>query len=235
MDKYLVRVLLAGGVGGAVGWIYGETLGQGLGLSPLWAIPASIVLGSGAVLIGLLLANNDRTDLTRAVAFAFACGVFWQPLYEAGKAYVERLPEIKKEAKAAEAAEVLDTELVGLAAGPVAGPKAVVEVGQATTALIAAASRVNDPELRADYERRVSRAVETIAHAQVPAEQKVEVLADVSRLAAEKGQTTVAVDAVRVKRLTERSGWRSRWLARRATRQPLPAVWPEIFEAVHSI
>jgi hypothetical protein len=200
VKEILWKLLLAGGAGGAVGWVYAEIAGHRIDLAPLWAIGASVVLGAGAALIGLMLANPDRTDVLRAVAFAFACGVFWRPVYEAGAAYIARLPEVKSETKAADAAKKLDETLAGLSALPPGSPGAPAEValaGRATAGLVAAAGKVKDADLRAEYEKRAAAAVEAIARVDAPAEQKAAVLSEVGRQAAESGQTDVALEAVR--------------------------------------
>jgi hypothetical protein len=197
---FLWNMLLAGATGGFVGWVYAEVAGHRMDLAPPWAIAASIVLGAGATLIGVMLANPDRTDLLRAVAFAFACGVFWRPVYEAGAAYIARLPEVKREAKAADAAKHLDETLAGLSALPPDSPGAPTRValaGRATAGLLAAAGKLKDADLRAEYEKRAAVAVEAIARVEVPAEQKAAALSEVGRQAAESGQTDVAVEAMR--------------------------------------
>jgi hypothetical protein len=81
----------AGAFGGALSWLWSITLGAPLKLEPPVAAIASMILGAGAAIIGVyLLANTDRRDIGRALAFAILCGFSWQIVYEAGSSTLER-------------------------------------------------------------------------------------------------------------------------------------------------
>ena len=198
MGRFLSIVVGAGGAGGLVGWVYSATVGQPLAL-PVWgAIVASGVLGAGASLIGIMLANTDRKDVTRAVVFAFTCGVFWRPVYEAGGAYVRRLPEVKKEQTTMAAAQRLDETLSALGAISSESPELDARVrltGEATTTLLKAAGSLADVHLRTRYQERAVAAVDAVARSAAPAETKAKVLTDVALVAAAEAHPEVAVAA----------------------------------------
>ncbi|HEY0160039.1 MAG TPA: hypothetical protein VGF28_22320 [Thermoanaerobaculia bacterium] len=89
--KEFYGILGAGAFGGALSWLWSITLGAPLKLEPAVAAIASVILGAGASVIGVyLIANTDRKDIGRALAFAILCGFSWQIVYEAGSSTLER-------------------------------------------------------------------------------------------------------------------------------------------------
>jgi hypothetical protein len=89
--KDFYGILGAGAFGGALSWLWSITLGAPLKLQPTVAAIASIILGAGASVIGVyLIANTDRKDIGRALAFAILCGFSWQIVYEAGSSTLDR-------------------------------------------------------------------------------------------------------------------------------------------------
>jgi membrane associated rhomboid family serine protease len=86
----LLYVMIAGAVGGLTSWL----LQWLAGLTPfqkpaIFGIPALVVVGAVAAVLGVyLIANSDTTELRHTLAFALVCGVFWQPVFDAAKLYV---------------------------------------------------------------------------------------------------------------------------------------------------
>src|SRR5579859_2406692 len=89
--RSLLFVAVAGAVGGFTSWL----LQWLAGLAPFQkpaslGIPALIVVGGVAAVFGVyLIANSDIKELPHTLAFALLCGVFWQPIFDAAKLYIQ--------------------------------------------------------------------------------------------------------------------------------------------------
>ena len=81
-------VACAGAAGGLLSWLYSyiTTFALPLGITPWFGIPVSIIFGAAASIFGVyLVANTDRTQLTRCLSFALLCGMFWHPVIKASE------------------------------------------------------------------------------------------------------------------------------------------------------
>lgn len=102
-----VLIVLGGGAfGGLLSWLYTVTVGNPPVVEKPWALPASILLGVGASLIGVyLIAGTDTTRVMRCAAFAVLCGFCWKPVYDAGHALIDQAAERRTEQEVAGLAE----------------------------------------------------------------------------------------------------------------------------------
>lgn len=89
--KLVVMVVGSGALGGLLAWIYAISVGEPPEQTTYWIVPAWSLLGMGASFIGVyLIANTDTRYTLRCLAFAIVCGFSWQPIYEAGRALVDK-------------------------------------------------------------------------------------------------------------------------------------------------
>lgn len=103
--KEMRNVAALGGLGGLLVWLSSIWLGHSANLS-IWADPLiSVVLGGGAAVVFVfLIANTDRRDHTRLLALALLSGFFWEPVWQASRALVDRHIGQERAIKAKEAA-----------------------------------------------------------------------------------------------------------------------------------
>ncbi len=115
--KELGKVAALGSFGGLLVWLSGMWIGRSVHLN-VWADPiVSIVLGGGAsVVFVFLIANTDRTDRVRLLALALLSGFFWEPVWEASRALVDRHSEAGLAGEAIEATERALSSAIALAA-----------------------------------------------------------------------------------------------------------------------
>ena len=84
-----VPVLIAGAVGGICGVLASFLLKQSFPGGMVTACLAAPFLGALAAFAGIfLIANTDRTDRLRCLAFASICGFVWNPVLNAASALV---------------------------------------------------------------------------------------------------------------------------------------------------
>lgn len=157
-------VVMFGGIGGFLSWIYIITVGQPL-LQTWWkAIPASIVLGMGASFIGVyVIANSDTRALFRCLGFALLCGFSWKPVYDAGGALIKQtttrhaeqqvLNLSKTSQKLASALSKTPPELL---------PSKINETTKTTTDLLWAFFKVDNPNIRSQVQSRAREAMTAI-------------------------------------------------------------------------
>jgi len=89
--KEVVQILIFGGIGGFLSWVYTVTMGKPIALIWYYAIPASIFLGTGAAFVGVyVIAHSDTRAVMRCLGFALLCGFSWKPIYDAGSALVNQ-------------------------------------------------------------------------------------------------------------------------------------------------
>lgn len=95
--RMAILVLVTGGVGGLLSWVYATTVGEAPKSPPSLALPSWMALGCGAAFIGVFLfAVTDTRARIRCLAFALACGFAWKPVYEASTALIEKQSEQMK-------------------------------------------------------------------------------------------------------------------------------------------
>ena len=85
-------ILSAGAFGGFLSWLSALVFGGPLRKLPgPAAVGAALLLGAGAATVGVyLIANTDRRDLPRALAFAILCGFSWQITYDGASSMIQR-------------------------------------------------------------------------------------------------------------------------------------------------
>lgn len=152
------KVLLFGGAGGLLSWVYAQTVGQPYAGSPWVVIPSSFLLGMGAAYIGVyLLANSDRKDLLRCLGFALACGFAWKPVYEAGSALITQQQNQKLESKAAALTQqVAEVNKALLQAPPDQTDAKVAQAATTAVQALNAAQNVRDPAIQREAYRKAT-------------------------------------------------------------------------------
>ena len=104
IDQHIIQVSLFGAIGGFLAWVIHLWQGQPTHLGIWIDAPISIVLGTGASMVFVyLISNTDRADRARLFALALVAGVFWEPVWEAGKALVDRKVEQSRQRAALDA------------------------------------------------------------------------------------------------------------------------------------
>lgn len=92
--KLLSLVGGVGAIGGAMVWVFGQTLEHGTAETAWNFLPLSIFLGFGASIIFVfLVANTDRKDIVRLLALALLSGFFWKPVWLAGEQIIDKTYE----------------------------------------------------------------------------------------------------------------------------------------------
>jgi hypothetical protein len=90
-DRQLVNVTLLGAIGGVLTWVFSNYLGHDSHISPVLDGVVSVLLGAGAGMVFVyLIANTDRNDNARLLSLALLAGFFWEPVWEGGRALVDR-------------------------------------------------------------------------------------------------------------------------------------------------
>lgn len=89
--KQFALVACFGAVGGLLVWLFGLFLGSAPRLGDSADILVSFSLGAGSsVVFVFLIANTDRTDYARILALAVLSGFFWEPVWHASRALIDR-------------------------------------------------------------------------------------------------------------------------------------------------
>jgi hypothetical protein len=196
----VVIVVLMGGVGGILSWIYGCVIGSPLAV-PWWqAIPASAFLGMGASFLGVYaLANCDTRRYVHALAFALLCGFSWKPVYDASAALFQKKTEEAAQHQKAELALVsarrLDAQVRTAATAP--SRLDVAELVRDASDVIAALPDIKDPDLRDHLQTSVASSVELINRV-APEEPKVAIdaLQVIGDAAVTKGNPGISVATI---------------------------------------
>ena len=185
-------VFAAGALGGLASWCVQLLIGAAPYNKPVFiVVPSLLVVGGIAALFGVyLLANSDTEQLIRTLAFAVACGVFWQPVIDSARTFVSQT------ATAGETANLqTSSQELGQMASSNDGnlqPK-VAETGKRTTDLLQKVQALSDPALKANVVAESTRAVDQIDAASTKApESSVTALQDIGVAAIKNGQTNVA-------------------------------------------
>ena len=105
-DKHIGLVAFFGAIGGILAWAIVLWRDQPPHLGVFLDAPVSLVLGAGAsVVFVFLISNTDRTDRGRLIALALVAGVFWEPVWEASKALIDRENEQSQQQSAVDATQ----------------------------------------------------------------------------------------------------------------------------------
>ena len=191
--KSLLYVAIAGAVGGFTSWL----LQWLAGLAPFQkpasqGIPALIVVGGVAAVFGVyLLANSNIRELPHTLAFALLCGVFWQPIFDAAKLYVQHSTTQRQ-------ASQQQSQTQDLAAAVAGGDEAAVknkldDTTNATTDVLSKLPTEQDADLKRKVVEQSNQAVEMVGKgADKAPEATVANLQKIGETAVQSGQPEVA-------------------------------------------
>jgi hypothetical protein len=193
----LLYVMIAGAVGGLTSWL----LQWRAGLTPfqkpaIFGIPALVVVGAVAAVLGVyLIANSDTTELRHTLAFALVCGIFWQPVFDAAKLYVTHSVT---EHQASAQAQANDTLSASAKVQDPAGIKSkVADVAAITAQVLGRAPSVQDTDLKDKVVAQSNQSIEAIGKASDKApQQAIQSLQAIGEAAVQSGQTDVARPAL---------------------------------------
>jgi ribonuclease HII len=188
------HVCIFGGAGGLAGWVLMAATGGHLLPWPWYgSVPAVIFLGAMAAGMGVyVLANTDLSNAGRALFFAALCGLFFKPVFEAGRGFIggaiSQAQAVSTSAQVTDATSKLKDSLRSQHAEQV--KTGVQETAQATTDLVSKTSDVSDPKLKQELEKKSASAVDTItAAAPAAPEAAVDNLSKIGLAAKQSGQT----------------------------------------------
>ena len=191
--RSLLLVAVAGAVGGFTSWL----LQWLAGLAPFQkpaslGIPALIVVGGVAAVFGVyLIANSNIKELPHTLAFALLCGVFWQPIFDASKLYIQHSVSVRQGSQQQNMTQ-------NLAAVVASGNENAVktkldETTNATTEVLSSLSTVQDRELKQKLVEQSNEAVDQVSKASDKApDATVENLQRIGEAAVQSGQPEVA-------------------------------------------
>jgi hypothetical protein len=163
--RSLFYVAIAGAVGGLTSWLLQWLAGIAPFQKPASeGIPALIIVGGVAAVFGVyLLANSDLKQLPHTLAFALLCGVFWQPIFDAAKLYVQHSTTQREASQ-----QQIQTEALAavVASGDPATVKSKIEnTTNTTTELLAKLPTVQDADLKSKVVEQSNQAVELVSKA----------------------------------------------------------------------
>jgi hypothetical protein len=204
-SKVAGLVVGCGAVGGLVSWI----IQAGGGAKPFgWAwyagIPSLLILGAVAAVIGVyLIANSDTTELRHTLSFAVVCGIFWQPVIQAGQTYVTQTVAQYDSSAVQTASEDLSKAVQNNSASDVR--QRVTDTSNRTVELLQKIPTVGDPAVKSRLATDSKGAIMAIAKAskQNPTE-SIDALQKVGVVAAQNGEVDVAAEAVKSLKEIER-------------------------------
>jgi hypothetical protein len=102
----LKNVVICGAVGGLLTWLFGLWLGHSSHVHTYVDPVLSSALGAGAAAVFVfLIANTDREDRPRLLTLGLLAGFFWEPVWEGGRALIDRQIESNQVAEAKRATE----------------------------------------------------------------------------------------------------------------------------------
>src|SRR4030095_14976211 len=105
-ERHIGLVAMFGAIGGILAWAIVLWRGQPPHVSVWLDSPISLVLGAGASIVFVfLISNTDRSDRARLVALALVAGVFWEPVWKASQALVDREVEQSRQKAAIDATQ----------------------------------------------------------------------------------------------------------------------------------
>lgn len=188
-------VIIFGGIGGFLSWIYIITVGQPLPQTWWKAILASIALGMGAGFIGVyVIANSDTRALFRCLGFALLCGFSWKPVYDAGGALIKQTTTRQAEQQVLSLSKTSEKLALDLSkAPPELLPSKINETTKTTIDLLRALPKVDNPNIRSEVQSRAHEAVTAIKNVttQNP-EEAVKALTEIGTVAVETKEPQIA-------------------------------------------
>jgi hypothetical protein len=191
--RSLMYVAIAGSVGGLTSWLLQWLAGLSPFQKPAFqGIPALIIVGGVAAVFGVyLLANSDLKQLPHTLAFALLCGVFWQPIFEAAKLYVQHSTTQRD-------ASQQETDTKALAAVVASSDPATVKdkmenTTRTTTELLSKLPTEQDADLKRKVVEQSNQAVELVSKgADKAPDATVANLQKIGETAVQNGQPEVA-------------------------------------------
>jgi hypothetical protein len=158
IPETMKAVLLAGAMGGLVSWVYSETVGRSLGMQWYLGIPACLLLGSVAGVLGVyIIAKTDTRERVHLLAFAILCGILWRPIIDSARAYVQLKSLDENATSKAESA------IQGLGSAPAAASATKAEeLGDAATHLVKTSALLADPKRDPHTEELVKRSAQAL-------------------------------------------------------------------------
>jgi hypothetical protein len=191
--RSLLYVAIAGAVGGFTSWL----LQWLAGLAPFQkpaseGIPALIVVGGVAAVFGVyLLANSDIKQLPHTLAFALLCGVFWQPIFDAAKLYVQHsTTQIEASQQQTDTQKLA---AVVASADPATVKNKIENTTNTTTELLSKLPTEQDADLKRKVVEQSNQAVEQVSRAADKApDATVANLQKIGETAVQNGQPEVA-------------------------------------------
>ena len=191
--RSLLYVAIAGAVGGLTSWLLQWLAGLAPFQRPAFeGIPALIVVGGVAAVFGVyLLANSDLKQMPHTLAFALLCGVFWQPIFEAARLYIQHSTTQYDAAQQQAGTAKLPAEIAS--ADPATVKNKIESTTNATTELLSKLPNVQDPDLKRQVVEQSNQAVEVVSKAADKApDATVANLQKIGETAAQNGQPDVA-------------------------------------------
>ncbi len=188
-------IILGGAIGGGLSWLFTIAGGGHLGsLSTPQAVLTSILLGAGAGFIGVyVVANSDRRDLMRCLAFAVLCGFAWRVVYEGGESMLSKRQAGSDAVAGAEKTEILAQQITTNTAAP-PPPAQVTALGAAATDSLHAAAKSDDPDAKKKAADASSKAIDVLATTTQP--EAANSAAHIATTAVQNDQPEVAVHAI---------------------------------------
>ncbi len=192
--RQALTIVGGGAVGGGLSWLFTIAGGGHLGnLSTLPAILTSIVLGAGAGFIGVyVVANSDRRDLVRCLAFAVLCGFAWRVVYEGGESMLSKRQFGSEAAAGSARTESLAQEVTTNTAAPTQAK--VVALAAASSDSLNAASKAGDPQAKEKAAQASAKALDALATTTQP--EAAESVAHIATAAVLNDQPALALRAV---------------------------------------
>lgn len=191
-DRQPLYVLLAGAFGGFVSYFYSMTLGTKLPFPSLAVgLLACAVLGAAAGMIGVyLIANSDRRDTMRCLAFALICGISWKLVIEAGQGMITRHDAEKR-------ADVYAQQAEATVHAVAKNPEKATELAAATSGLLDASKESADPDRKAQAEEQSVKAIDALNQASPQAsKESTDAVAQIAVAALQSDSPEVAQKAV---------------------------------------
>jgi hypothetical protein len=199
-------VIASGAVGGILSWIYSITVGDPFHEDSIVAIASAVPLGMGAGFVGVyVLANSDTRALARTLGIAMLCGMFWKPVYDAGREQV--LTGLKK-ADLSEATETLNDQIARLdKASEDALPLEIAAVQRSAKELLDTSGSIRDRRLQTRVEAAVNESVIALNRISERApEDSARALGEIGATGAVRGRPEIAeIAAESIATLSERS------------------------------
>ena len=158
----VLRVLLGGGAGGALGVMAGTMLGE---ITTDWwrIIVPCVALGAGAAFIAVFVLLGIKTeDVHRCCGVALMAGFFWQPVFAAGKDYLINKDQREAEVQVAKKDGELKTVLGDLRQSPT-NAELVAQAGALADSLTRETADLRRGSLKSQTQSTVVRTIDALA------------------------------------------------------------------------